>query len=191
MLTEIITCFLFKICILQSQWNGRPPSATNTPCSAPASASLSASSIVTVPLATHLTFRIPCNWSEHICPDGFKYYYNCITRESRVSSISFLLILSFHSLFRLLHCFLVNHGLTSDYLFSGRNLKNMQFTSNNSRNCSSSKRLVPSRRFRHLKPTCFHRLSLHKPPNYNKHILRCRVYSSNICSNICSSCSLF
>lgn len=24
-----------------------------------------------------------CDWSEHSCPDGYKYYYNCITCESR------------------------------------------------------------------------------------------------------------
>ncbi|KAL2934954.1 Flowering time control protein FCA [Bienertia sinuspersici] len=26
---------------------------------------------------------IDCEWSEHICPDGCKYYYNCATCESR------------------------------------------------------------------------------------------------------------
>ncbi|KAJ8552671.1 hypothetical protein K7X08_020064 [Anisodus acutangulus] len=26
---------------------------------------------------------IDCDWSEHICPDGFLYYYNCVTCESR------------------------------------------------------------------------------------------------------------
>ncbi|GMH30791.1 hypothetical protein Nepgr_032634 [Nepenthes gracilis] len=24
-----------------------------------------------------------CDWSEHVCPDGYKYYYNCVTYESR------------------------------------------------------------------------------------------------------------
>ncbi|RDX98370.1 Flowering time control protein FCA [Mucuna pruriens] len=24
-----------------------------------------------------------CDWSEHYCPDGYKYYYNCVTCESR------------------------------------------------------------------------------------------------------------
>ncbi|VFR02861.1 unnamed protein product [Cuscuta campestris] len=24
-----------------------------------------------------------CEWSEHICPDGYPYYYNCVTCESR------------------------------------------------------------------------------------------------------------
>lgn len=26
-----------------------------------------------------------CNWTEHISPEGFKYYYNSVTGESRVS----------------------------------------------------------------------------------------------------------
>ncbi|XP_031405132.1 flowering time control protein FCA-like isoform X2 [Punica granatum] len=25
---------------------------------------------------------LECDWSQHICPDGFKYYYNCVTCES-------------------------------------------------------------------------------------------------------------
>lgn len=25
---------------------------------------------------------LECDWSEHTCPDGFKYYYNCVTYES-------------------------------------------------------------------------------------------------------------
>ncbi|KAF5198375.1 hypothetical protein FRX31_012036 [Thalictrum thalictroides] len=52
-----------------------------------------AASLATVPttLATSTTASTPhiltapptCEWSEHTCPDGFKYYYNCITKESR------------------------------------------------------------------------------------------------------------
>lgn len=26
---------------------------------------------------------VDCDWSEHICPDGYKYYFNCVTCESR------------------------------------------------------------------------------------------------------------
>ncbi|KAF4383526.1 hypothetical protein F8388_014026 [Cannabis sativa] len=34
-------------------------------------------------LANPQTPELPeCDWSEHTCPDGHKYYYNCITRES-------------------------------------------------------------------------------------------------------------
>ncbi|KAM4074096.1 hypothetical protein ACB094_10G067700 [Castanea mollissima] len=37
----------------------------------------------TVPLSPHTTACLECDWSEHTCPDGHKYYYNCVTRESR------------------------------------------------------------------------------------------------------------
>lgn len=30
---------------------------------------------------------LECDWSEHTCPDGFKYYYNCVTYESLVSTL--------------------------------------------------------------------------------------------------------
>lgn len=33
-----------------------------------------------------------CDWSEHYCPDGNKYYYNCVTCESRVMFETFDLI---------------------------------------------------------------------------------------------------
>ncbi|KAL5795757.1 hypothetical protein ACOSQ2_000577 [Xanthoceras sorbifolium] len=26
---------------------------------------------------------LECDWSEHTCPDGYKYYYNCVTCESK------------------------------------------------------------------------------------------------------------
>lgn len=29
-----------------------------------------------------------CNWTEHTSPEGFKYYYNSITRESKVRNDS-------------------------------------------------------------------------------------------------------
>lgn len=31
-----------------------------------------------------------CDWSEHVCPDGNKYYYNCVTYESKVMFLSLL-----------------------------------------------------------------------------------------------------
>ncbi|KAK6937257.1 WW domain [Dillenia turbinata] len=40
----------------------------------------SASGVTTNPLAENCK---NCDWSEHICPDGYIYYYNCITCESR------------------------------------------------------------------------------------------------------------
>jgi hypothetical protein len=29
---------------------------------------------------------LSCNWTEHNSPEGFKYYYNSITRESKVKN---------------------------------------------------------------------------------------------------------
>lgn len=68
--------------LTQSERSGIPHSASSTPCGAQALVVSSVTSVVTLPLTMHSAFRIPCNWSEHTCPDGFKYYYNCITRES-------------------------------------------------------------------------------------------------------------
>jgi WW domain len=28
---------------------------------------------------------LTCNWTEHTSPEGFKYYYNNITKESKVN----------------------------------------------------------------------------------------------------------
>lgn len=36
------------------------------------------------------TEDLECDWSEHTCPDGDKYYYNCVTCESKVCSLHFL-----------------------------------------------------------------------------------------------------
>ncbi|KAL3517355.1 hypothetical protein ACH5RR_019944 [Cinchona calisaya] len=33
--------------------------------------------------STEPTDCMDCEWSEHICPDGYPYYYNCVTCESR------------------------------------------------------------------------------------------------------------
>ncbi|KAI5336238.1 hypothetical protein L3X38_015505 [Prunus dulcis] len=44
-----------------------------------ASNSLSAA----VPSNHEIAASIECDWSEHNCPDGYKYYYNCETCESR------------------------------------------------------------------------------------------------------------
>nr|POE55935.1 isoform delta of flowering time control protein fca [Quercus suber] len=43
----------------------------------------SSSTSPAVPLSPHTTASLECDWSEHTCPDGHKYYYNCVTRESR------------------------------------------------------------------------------------------------------------
>lgn len=80
-----------------------PNSASNNHCGAQPSVVSSVTCVGNLPLTTQSAFRIPCNWSEHTCPDGFKYYYNCITRESRVSFLSFLLILQITMTFLVYH----------------------------------------------------------------------------------------
>lgn len=35
------------------------------------------------PLSVDMSDPLDCDWSEHICPDGYNYYYNCVTCESR------------------------------------------------------------------------------------------------------------
>ncbi|CDP17052.1 unnamed protein product [Coffea canephora] len=32
---------------------------------------------------TGIDSSVECEWSEHMCPDGYPYYYNCVTSESR------------------------------------------------------------------------------------------------------------
>ncbi|KAK4750908.1 hypothetical protein SAY87_004390 [Trapa incisa] len=39
-------------------------------------------SICTTSSDTQELASLECDWSQHICPDGFKYYYNCVTLES-------------------------------------------------------------------------------------------------------------
>ncbi|XP_062004197.1 flowering time control protein FCA [Rosa rugosa] len=36
-----------------------------------------------LPSSHEITAPLECDWSEHTCPDGYKYYYNCETCESR------------------------------------------------------------------------------------------------------------
>ncbi|KAF3436563.1 hypothetical protein FNV43_RR23655 [Rhamnella rubrinervis] len=36
-----------------------------------------------VPVNAQIPELLECDWSEHTCPDGYKYYYNCDTCESR------------------------------------------------------------------------------------------------------------
>ncbi|KAK8962933.1 Flowering time control protein FCA [Platanthera guangdongensis] len=67
----------------QSSWSGLPQ--TPTPASMPATALPSALSATPSlpPSATSVTVASTCNWTEHTSPEGFKYYYNSATRESK------------------------------------------------------------------------------------------------------------
>ncbi|KAL2338933.1 hypothetical protein Fmac_013379 [Flemingia macrophylla] len=69
----------------QAQWAGNVAQVASTHAAAPAA---------DVPSSTPATSSLPaaisqnmalakCNWTEHISPEGFKYYYNSVTGESR------------------------------------------------------------------------------------------------------------
>ncbi|PKU78359.1 flowering time control protein FCA-like isoform X2 [Dendrobium catenatum] len=68
----------------QSPWSG-PPATTTTPASMHGTAI--PSTISAAPLhalsAPSGAVTSTCNWTEHTSPEGFKYYYNSVTRESK------------------------------------------------------------------------------------------------------------
>ncbi|XP_058757477.1 flowering time control protein FCA isoform X2 [Vicia villosa] len=69
----------------QSQWGG-PVShaATGTHVAAPAAAAPSSTAATSsVQALSQNTTVAKCNWTEHLSPEGFKYYYNSVTGESR------------------------------------------------------------------------------------------------------------
>lgn len=71
---------------LQSHWGG-PVShaATGTHVAEPAAAAPSSTAATSsVQAISQNTTLAKCNWTEHLSPEGFKYYYNSVTGESRV-----------------------------------------------------------------------------------------------------------
>lgn len=79
-----ITGSSFMKCILQSAWTGLA-STSSTPASTPAAVMPSTRSATpSLPVSTTPAVPLTCNWTEHTSPEGFKYYYNSITRESKV-----------------------------------------------------------------------------------------------------------
>ncbi|KAJ0113656.1 hypothetical protein Patl1_00852 [Pistacia atlantica] len=54
------------------------PRTGNTPQTSACTATVPA-----VPPSPHTEASLECDWSEHTCPDGYKYYYNCETCESK------------------------------------------------------------------------------------------------------------
>ncbi|XP_057992907.1 flowering time control protein FCA [Hevea brasiliensis] len=64
----------------KQQWPGIPPKAVASAPAAdvPPSTSASGAPVVTQPVAP-----VKCNWTEHTSLEGFKYYYNSVTRESQ------------------------------------------------------------------------------------------------------------
>ncbi|ESW26395.1 hypothetical protein PHAVU_003G116400 [Phaseolus vulgaris] len=69
----------------QSQWAGTvAQTVASTHATAPA-ADAPSSKLATSALQAinHNSAHAKCNWTEHISPEGFKYYYNSVTGESR------------------------------------------------------------------------------------------------------------
>lgn len=75
----------------------------------------SAAVAAAIPVTAAMLGPVKCSWTEHTSPDGFKYYYNSVTGESRVRGSPFTLFLHafwFESVFKFF-----------DKSFSGLNLR--------------------------------------------------------------------
>ncbi|XP_043708114.1 flowering time control protein FCA-like isoform X2 [Telopea speciosissima] len=71
----------------QPSWTAMmPQTAASTPASASASAAGAPSTTSTsplVPASGQTAAPVTCNWTEHTSPEGYKYYYNSVTGESK------------------------------------------------------------------------------------------------------------
>lgn len=81
----------------QSPWSGPQPTSV-APASTQAAVMPSSASVTSVPVTSTTAVSLTCNWTEHTSPEGFKYYYNSVTRESKVGhhfSLNYYIIFSF------------------------------------------------------------------------------------------------
>ncbi|KAG9148221.1 hypothetical protein Leryth_021592 [Lithospermum erythrorhizon] len=67
----------------QSPWPGVMPSTSNESVQKGPDYPPATQHIATAPMVTGAVAPIKCNWTEHTSPDGFKYYYNNATGESK------------------------------------------------------------------------------------------------------------
>ncbi|KAK7264732.1 hypothetical protein RJT34_32342 [Clitoria ternatea] len=69
----------------QSQWAGTVAQAVDSTHVAAPAADVTSSTPATsaLPAMSQNMALAKCNWTEHISPEGFKYYYNSVTGESR------------------------------------------------------------------------------------------------------------
>lgn len=85
-LVGVCLCDSFLSCVFlqspQTVSKGLPVSSTSTTSDLVVPSTIS--SAPALPLSTQGADPLDCDWSEHRCPDGYKYYYNCTTCESRV-----------------------------------------------------------------------------------------------------------
>lgn len=68
---------------LQSHWAGVVPHTTANATSS-ATSDTHSSTVPPVAINTQVVAAPKCNWTEHTSPDGYKYYYNSVTGESKV-----------------------------------------------------------------------------------------------------------
>ncbi|KAI3897167.1 hypothetical protein MKW92_010387 [Papaver armeniacum] len=73
---------------LQSPWSGNIPQGQTvsnslaTAAAVPGSSTTAATTPALAPIVGQVALP-PCNWTEHTSPEGYKYYYNSVTSESR------------------------------------------------------------------------------------------------------------
>ncbi|XP_062174448.1 flowering time control protein FCA isoform X2 [Alnus glutinosa] len=68
----------------QSQWAGIvPQTVASTLATTTAADVRSSKTAPAVPVISQAVAPVKCNWTEHTSPDGYKYYYNSVTSESR------------------------------------------------------------------------------------------------------------
>ncbi|KAF3776439.1 Flowering time control protein [Nymphaea thermarum] len=74
----------------QASWTDVVP---QTVASTPATTAVIASSsamVPVIPVSSKTESPVTCNWTEHTSPEGYKYYYNSVTRESRYQTTGVL-----------------------------------------------------------------------------------------------------
>ncbi|XP_026430116.1 flowering time control protein FCA-like isoform X2 [Papaver somniferum] len=73
---------------LQSPWSGNIPQGQTvsnslaTAAAVPGSSTTAATTPALAPIVGQVALP-PCTWTEHMSPEGYKYYYNSVTSESR------------------------------------------------------------------------------------------------------------
>ncbi|GMI70249.1 FLOWERING CONTROL LOCUS A [Hibiscus trionum] len=66
----------------KQQWAGMIPQTVGSSPASTLGTDVS-SSDATAPVRTPAVASVECHWTEHTSPDGFKYYHNSLTRESK------------------------------------------------------------------------------------------------------------
>lgn len=61
-----------------------PQTSASSKVISPVTDGLAAAAASVIPEITHAVVPLKCNWTEHTSPEGFKYYYNSTTGESKV-----------------------------------------------------------------------------------------------------------